>query len=116
MRLSEIKGEKALDTLAEIVEPLGEILTDPEISEMHKAGLPKIKLVKPILKNHKKAVITILALLDGEDPENYEVNLLTLPRKLMEVMDDKEINEVFLSQSQMTQEESFGSATENTEE
>lgn len=116
MKLSEIKGEKALDTMAEIIEPLAEIMTDPEIVEMHKAGLPRIKMIKPIIKNHKKAVTTILALLDGEDPETYEVSLLTLPKKLMEVMNDEEINEVFFSQSQTMQGESFGSATVNTEE
>lgn len=116
MRLSEIKGDKALDTLADLIEPLGEIVTDPTIQEMHKAGLPRIKMIPPAIKNHKKAVVTILALLDGEDPDTYEVDLLTLPRKVMEVMDDPYISEVFQSQSQMRERESFGSATVNTEE
>lgn len=116
MKLSEIKGDKALDVLADIIEPLGEILTDPEIQEMNKAGLPKIKMVSPAIKNHKKAVITILALLDGADPDNYEVNLLTLPKQVIDILQDSEMQAVFQSQSQMMQNESFGSATESTEE
>ena len=116
MKLSEIKGEQALDVIAEIIEPIGEILSDPEIQEMHKAGLPKLKMIKPAIKNHKKAVITILALLDGENPDSYEVDLMTLPRKIMEVLEDEALNQVFQSQSQMMQKESFGSATVNTEE
>lgn len=116
MKLSEIKGEKALDTLADLIEPLGEIVTDPEIQEMHKAGMPRIKMIKPAIKNHKKAVVTVLALLDGENPDTYEVDLLTLPRKMMEVINDPYISEVFQSQSQRMPQESFGSATVNTEE
>ena len=116
MKLSEIKGDKALDTLADIIEPLSEILIDPEIQEMHKAGLPKLKMIKPAIKNHKKAVVTVLALLDGADPDNYEVNLLTLPMKVMEILDDEDMLAVFPSQSQMMPSESFGSVTESTEE
>lgn len=116
MRLSEIKGEKALDTLADIIEPLGEILTDPEIQRINKAGEPRIKMIKPAIKNHKKAVTTVLALLDGANPDNYEVNMLTLPLKMMELLNDKEIQAVFQSQSQTMPRESFGSATVSTEE
>ena len=116
MKLSEIKGEQALDVLADIIEPLSEILTDPEIQEMHKAGMPKIKMVKPAIENHKRAVIEILALLDGADPDNYDIDLLTLPKKVVEILNDAELQTVFQSQSQMIQSESFGSATVSTEE
>lgn len=95
MKLSEIKGEQALDVLADIIDPLTKICMDEEIQNMVKSKVPTIKLIKPILKNHKKEIVEVLAILDGENPETYEVNVLTLPIKLMELMNDPAFNELF---------------------
>lgn len=101
MKLSEIKGDRALDVLADIMEPLARILTDDEIIKNN--GEPKLLLAKKILKGHKKEVIEILAILDGEKPETYEVNLLTLPVKLVEILNDPEIGNLFTLQGQKTE-------------
>lgn len=101
MKLSEIKGDRALDVLADIMEPLARILTDEEITKNN--GEPKLLLAKKILKGHKKEVIEILAILDGEKPETYEVNLLTLPVKLVEILNDPEIGNLFTLQGQKTE-------------
>lgn len=97
MKLSEIKGEQALDVLADIIEPITTICADEEISSMIKSGLPMIKTIKPIIKNHKKEIIEILAVIDGVEPEDYEVNVLTLPVKLLELFNDPVFKEVFQS-------------------
>lgn len=117
MKLSEIKGEQALDVMADLVEPIAEIFSDKEVQQIYKAKQPYIKMVKPAIKNHKSAVITILALLDGEDPGKYtkKINLLSLPGKLLEILNDKDLQEVFRSQGQMMDEDVSGSATEDTE-
>ena len=95
MRLSEIKGEQALDVLADIIEPVTAICIDEEIQSMVKSGVPTLKMVKPIIKNHKKEIVEILAILDGENPAEYEVNVLTLPIKLLELLNDPSIKQLF---------------------
>ena len=100
MRLSDIKNEQALDTLADILEPASEILADEQVKEITKSGQPKLKLAGYIIKNHKKAVIEILARLDGCDPANYSFTLLSLPKKVMEILTDPELADLFTSQGQ----------------
>lgn len=118
MKLSEYKGEQALDMLADLIEPAAAIMADKEISNAVKANLPKIKIVKTAIKNHKPEVIEIMAILDGEDPKEYaeKVNLFTLPAKLLEILNDPDLMSLFTLQGQNKEETNSGSATENTEE
>ena len=120
MRLSDYKGEEALDVLADIIEPVTLILGDKEIQELAKGkNVPPIKFVKPMLKNHKKEILEILARLENEPIEEYKekVNILTLPTAILELINDPEIQNLFHSQgqTQVTSLASSGSATENTE-
>ena len=116
MKLSEYKGDDALELLADLLEPASEIIGDPDVKEMFQSKEPLLKTVKVILKNHKKAVTEILARLDGQEPEEYEVKVLTLPVKLMELLQDEELLAVFQSQAQNMEQMSSGSATENIAE
>lgn len=111
MRLSEIKGEQALDVIVEILDPITELALDTELR-----GKPKIMMIKGALKSHREAVIAILAALDLKTVEEYKksMNLLTLPQQLLEIFNDPEMEMLFQSQSQ-TDKTSFGSAMENTE-
>lgn len=115
MRLSEIEGEQALDVLADIIDPIAEIATDEKVQNIYNSGEPKIMIAKEMLKNHKKAVIQIMAALDGEDPETYRFTLTSLPAKVMDILNDPELEQLFQSQGQMKDKPSSGSATENTE-
>ena len=112
MKLSEVKGEKALDMLADLIEPIMEIIEDKEVSKIlesrhnkDEADSTKIILgraVSAAIKNHKKAVITILATLDDIPVDQYECNLLSLPKKMMDIINDPAIFDLFTSQSQET--------------
>ena len=114
MKLSDIKGEAAIELLADLIEPATEIMADNEVVKLFRSG-QKLKAVSYVLKNHKKSCLTILALTEGENPSTYQPNVLALPAKLIEIFNDPELMSLFSSQSQ---EESLcsGSATENTEE
>lgn len=112
MKLKDIQGDKALDTLADLLDPVAHIMADEKMVSIFKSG-QKLKAVQFAIKNHKEEITTILALLDGEDPEKYKVNLITLPIKLMELLNDEDLQGLFLSQGLI--ETSSGSATENTE-
>ena len=119
MRLSDYKGEAALDVLADIIEPLTSIFTDKEMQAISKEkNVSAIKYAKPILKNHKKEIIEILARLEDEPVEEYreKVNVFTLPTKLLEFLNDPEVQALFQSQHQkgITPSPDFGAATENT--
>lgn len=95
MKLSEIKNEEALDVLAEIIEPASTIISDEEVKRIFKTE-PKLKLVSYICKQYKKEIIEIMARLDGAEPENYSFNLITLPKKVLELLNDEELKDLFI--------------------
>lgn len=114
MRLSELKGEKALDALGEIIEPAVKIMQDPAVVAAARAG-NTLEIVKIMCKDHKREVITMLAVLDDQDPATYEVGLLTLPAKLLELLNDPEVQMLFTQRGRTEGETPSGSASENTE-
>ena len=129
-KLSDFKGEEAIDVLADIIEPLGAIIADKEIQELRKKVLENkdkkdkdsvkiVAFVKPILKNHKHEVIEILARLNEQPVDEYAktVGIFTLPIELTALLSDPNMTSLFMSQSQtdVTSLASFGSATESTE-
>lgn len=118
MKLSDYKGEDAIDVLADIIEPVGVIITDEEFKNLAKNKAGNLTMVKFILKKHKHEIIEILAALERKSYEEYveTVTLLTLPQKIIELLNDKELSDFFGQQVQMMNEESSGSATENIEE
>lgn len=115
MKLSDYKGEEALEVLANLIEPAAEIMADKEVAEAAKTK-SKAKAISVAIKNHKKSVIEILAALEKADPNTYEVSLLTLPIKLAEILSDKELMSLFTFQGQTGGANSSGSASVITEE
>lgn len=119
MKLSEIKGEQALDLWADLLEPISEIASDKEIAKAVKAGDVKIaEVASKIMKRHKKSIIAILALIEGEDKKIFEekITAFTLPSKVLALLNDKELMNLFLSQSLTEDARSSASALGNTEE
>jgi len=114
MKLSDIKGEKALDLLVDLIDPAADIFGDKEFAELTRKG-DKIGSVKVAIKNHKKSVITMIALLNGENPKTYEPNVLALPKLLLEIFNDPELIQLFQPQVQSKEKTSSGSATGSTE-
>lgn len=115
MQISEIKGEQAIDVLADIIDPVTTILSDEEVRSAY-YGENRMQAIKVALKKYKKEVIYVLALLDGENPKTYQPTLLTLPKKLIEITDDPDMQLLFMSAGQNEEEDSSGSAMENTED
>lgn len=114
-KLSEIQNEDALDVLADIIDPVTEIFQDQELGKLMKLEKNKREAVKLAIKKHKKAVIHIMAILDGEPVETYKVNVLQLPLKLLELLNDPDMLDFFKQQGLMISDASSGSATESTE-
>lgn len=114
MKISEIKGERALEVVADLIDPISVIIADEKVKEAFNSG-NKANAAKYLLKNHKKSCLTILALLNGEEPETYEPSLLQLPRMLLDLFEDPDVMSLFGLQTQSMELASSGSATENTE-
>lgn len=115
-KLSEFKNEEALDLLADILEPMSVIMTDDEVVDKLMSDGQRMEGAIMLIKNYKPEIIRILAAMDQEDPETYEFNIFTLPRRILEIVNDKELLAFFMEQQTETLKESFGSAKENTKE
>lgn len=111
MKLSEIKGEHALDVLADLMDPIAEIAQDQMVVKLLRSN-QKLTGVKILLKKHKKSVLNIMAILNEEDPKTYNPSLLTLPALVLEILNDPDLVDLFQSGEEVT---SSGSPTENTE-
>ena len=114
MKLSEYQGEAALDLLADLIEPAGEIMSDKQIGDIFKEN--RFKAIGLAIKNHKKAVMQILATMDGVPVDEYKCNVFSLPVKILELLNDPEMIRLFQYQGQTGDANSSGSASENTEE
>lgn len=108
-KLSEYKDEEAIELLADIIEPATEIIIDKEVVVTFRKN--KLKGIKLALKRHKKAVFACLAALNGESVETYHCNLISVPKTILEVINDKELMSFFASQSPETDEASSGSVS-----
>lgn len=111
-KISDIRGEDALDILAELIEPAGELINDKIVVAYLKAG-KKYSAIRQAIKGHKKAVLRMLAILEGEDPKTYAPSVLEIPAKLIILLNDPAFVDVFPS---AVTEIISGSATESTEE
>lgn len=115
MKFSELKNEQAIEALADMFEPIVEIASDEAVKSAARSD-NRILVVKLILKNHARAIFELMAASEGVPADEYECNMLTLPAKLMELLNRPEFSVLFQSQGQKMGVTSFGSATENTED
>lgn len=108
-KLSEFRGEEGLDLLADLIDPASEIMTDKQLVSLFRERNMK-EAAKVALKTHKKAVLEIMARLDGEDPKTYAPSFFALPMQLLEIFNDPELINLFTSQGQQEEPTSSGSA------
>lgn len=107
---TEMRNEEALEVFADLLEPASEIIGDAEVKEMFRNN-DRLKAVKVAIKNHKSAIIEILARLDGVEPSEYKVGIFTLPAKVIGLLNQPELQELFTGQGQNADGASSGSVT-----
>ena len=115
MKISDYKGEDAIDLLADIIDPLSAILDDDEIQKEAEAGegMKTLKMARMILKKYKSECIAIFARIEGVDVSEYKPTLFQLIKQVLDVLNDEEAQELFTSQGQIEDAASSGSATDN---
>lgn len=130
MKLSEIKGERAIDVIADLIEPIAKIAEDAEAAKLFKREkLPKgetarsflmkrIRTSVPVLlRNHKDDLVDIMATLEGVPHETY-AETLSVPKLIADIfglLNDGELLTLF-GLAQTTEETSSIAAQDNTRE
>lgn len=115
MKLSEIKGDRCIDVIADLIEPVSNIASDKGVKEIfEKARTGKTKSAREknlanilkeclptILKTHKHDLIVILATIEGTEPEEYakEMTLAKLMTDAMGILTDTAFTDFFFSQA-----------------
>ena len=89
-------------------------MSDKQIGDVFKEN--RFKAIGLAIKNHKKAVMQILATMDGVPVDEYKCNVFSLPVKILEILNDPDLVKLFTYQGQTGDANSSGSASENTEE
>lgn len=94
-KLSEIKGEEAIDVLAEIIMPITEIVKDDEVAKGFETNVAQCVAIA--LKKHKSEVIDVLAVINGKTKEETleEIDLMTLPAVLIEILNEPSVQMLF---------------------
>lgn len=127
MKLSDVKGERTLEVVADLIDPICSIAQDENAAALfHREKLPegvtakdfllqRVKKSAPkLLKDHKSDIVAILASIEGVTPAEYEkgLNLVKLFSDFVDLVTDEAFTELFISAQSET---SSGSAQENTE-
>nr|DAM12471.1 MAG TPA: hypothetical protein [Caudoviricetes sp.] len=115
MKITDFKGEEALDLLVNIMEPVTIIFADKAVRDAYKSQ-PKLQLVKTVVKSHMAEVLEIMAMLNGMSADEYKA-AITIPgliRQVLELINDKELQSFLESQAAETESTASGLPTENT--
>lgn len=101
MKLSELKGQDAIDAIADVIEPLSAIATDKRLradfkkvadSDDRVAALGKV--LPKAIKTHKTDVIKVLASVNRKTVKEYEAEA-TVPRIMADAFDVLTDEELF---------------------
>jgi hypothetical protein len=99
MKLSDIKGDRVLDVIADIIDPIANMVQDKDVAAMFKReAVPDgmeardffakrmCKGLPVLLKSHKADIIAIMAAIEGVTPEQYAA-WLDFPKLFTDVME-----------------------------
>lgn len=99
MKLSDIKGDRVLDVIADIIDPIANMVQDKDVTAMFKReAVPEgmdardffakrmCKGLPVLLKSHKADIIAIMAAIEGVTPEQYAESL-DFPKLFTDVME-----------------------------
>lgn len=130
MKLSDIKGDRVLDVIADIIDPIANIVQDKDVAAMfERKAVPEgmnardffakrmCKGLPILLKGHKADIIAIMAAIEGVTPEQYAASL-DFPKLFTDAMelvtDDAFLD--FLSSSETGKDaDAPGAASANSE-
>lgn len=99
MRLSDIKGDRVLDVIADVIDPIANMMQDEDVAAMFgRKAVPEgmdardffakrmRKGLPVLLKGHKADIIAVMAAIEGVTPGQYAASL-DLPKLFTDVME-----------------------------
>lgn len=93
-RLSDYKGDEAIELWADLIDPLAAILSDKKIASTIQSGKPKVKIAKEVLVGHKKEAVEILLRIDPEPVNGLNI-ILRLVNLLTEIGENEDVKSFF---------------------
>lgn len=110
MKLSDYKDEKAIEVIADLLVPIGNIALNKD--KIQKTGTTA-HFVSELMKNNPKDVLAIIAILNGVKPEDYHCSAISVFKDAIELFQDPDLMELFGLQSET--KTSSGSVSESIE-
>ena len=99
MKLSSIKGDRVFDVIADIIDPIANMVQDKDVAAMfEREAVPDgmeardffakrmCKGLPVLLKSHKADIIAVMAAIEGVTPEQYAASL-DFPKLFTDVME-----------------------------
>lgn len=115
-RLSDYKGDEAIELWGDLLEPIIDIFSDKKIADVWKTKKSIASKAKEVLKLHKKEVTSILLRID-DTPLNGINIVIRLVNLLVEIESAEELKDFFgFAEQGTTANASIGSVTENIED
>lgn len=107
-KLSTYKGKEAVEIIATLIEPATTIMGDPKVRDIINEPMGKPKAIKYALQKYSNEVLMIMGALEGvdvDDEEEFdeyieEVNFFTLPKNILDLFSDPDLQNLFFSQEQ----------------
>lgn len=107
MKLSELKGERAVEVIADLIAPITNIAMDQQNLQLFRAEKRdgetdrdmalrdfKVKIPK-LLKTHKQDVLEIICAVNEKNPE--DMSIVDIIHELLQLANDKDFLNLFLS-------------------
>lgn len=114
-KLSDYKGDEAIELWADLIEPLTNILGDKKVANAIQSGKSKMMIAREILKEHSSEARDILLRIDDTPIDGLNI-VLRLVAVLSDIGQNEEIKSFFgYAVQAKTESESSGSVMENTE-
>ena len=107
MKLGELRGERAVEVIAELIAPIANIAMDQESLQLFKADKKEgetdrdaairdfTEKIPNLLKTHKKDVLAILCSVNNSEPD--DLSLLDIIKGTVELVNDPDFMSLFLS-------------------
>ena len=125
MKLADLKGERAIEVIADQIAPIANIAADAEnlklfnnkrleVETVEEAGLRLMKEKLPILlKTHKKDIVDILCAVNGTAPE--DLSFVEIISQASDLVNDKDFLGLFISAVNPTGRKSVTESSETAE-
>lgn len=115
MKISNLRGEDAIDKMADLIEPITAIASDKDFEKLYKSK-PLVFSVQHCLKHHKNEILEILAIINCEDPDYFNPKFWEIPKMIFDVLDDENVKSLFLSQQMSDLNDISSAVVENSKE